>query len=96
MRPPGHLVSVERLPELPADFAAQPPQTDARFVFFAGAQNRCFLPESQQRTYRAASTSSGPATTRSMCCPSYSHLDVFMGKNAARDVFPLMLDELEL
>ena len=27
--------------------------------------------------------------------PGYSHLDVFMGKNAARDVFPLMLEELE-
>jgi len=26
--------------------------------------------------------------------PGYSHLDVFMGKNAARDVFPLMLKEL--
>ena len=27
--------------------------------------------------------------------PGYSHLDVFMGKNAARDVFPLMLAELD-
>jgi hypothetical protein len=25
----------------------------------------------------------------------YSHLDVFMGRHAARDVFPLMLGELE-
>jgi hypothetical protein len=26
---------------------------------------------------------------------SYGHLDVFMGKNAHRDVFPLILNELE-
>jgi hypothetical protein len=26
--------------------------------------------------------------------PGYSHLDVFMGKNAARDVFPQMIKEL--
>jgi len=25
----------------------------------------------------------------------YGHLDVFMGKNAHRDVFPLILSELE-
>jgi hypothetical protein len=53
----GHLLSVEGKKELPADFTAQPPQTDARFAFFAG--------------------------------------DVFMGSNAAHDVFPLMLAELD-
>jgi hypothetical protein len=27
--------------------------------------------------------------------PGYGHLDVFIGKDAARDVFPLMLEELD-
>jgi hypothetical protein len=27
--------------------------------------------------------------------PDYAHLDVFIGKDAGRDVFPRMLDELE-
>jgi hypothetical protein len=27
--------------------------------------------------------------------PKYGHQDVFMGKNAHRDVFPLILNELE-
>ena len=27
--------------------------------------------------------------------PTYGHLDVFMGKDAAREVFPTMLEELD-
>lgn len=26
--------------------------------------------------------------------PGYGHLDIFLGKNAAKDVFPIMLGEL--
>jgi hypothetical protein len=28
--------------------------------------------------------------------PGYSHLDVFFGQHASRDVFPLILEELEV
>jgi pimeloyl-ACP methyl ester carboxylesterase len=90
----GRLVSVERHEELPRDFAAQPPRTDARFVFFTGLENRCFLPESQVRTFQwFESHQPGRHTLHEL--PGYSHLDVFMGKDADRDVFPLMLAELE-
>lgn len=89
----GSLVSVDGHAELPRDFTAQPPQTQARFSFFAGLENRCFLPESQVRTFRwFDSAAPGRHTLHEL--PSYSHLDVFMGKNAAHDVFPLMLAEL--
>jgi hypothetical protein len=27
--------------------------------------------------------------------PRYGHLDVFMGKDAARDIFPTIIDELQ-
>ena len=90
----GNLVSVEGHDELPRDFAAQPPQTDARFVFFAGARNRCFLPVSQQRTFRFFEEHA-PGKHALHVLPDYAHLDVFIGKDASRDVFPLMLDELE-
>ena len=90
----GNLVSVEGHDELPRDFAAQPPQTDARFVFFAGARNRCFLPVSQQRTFRFFEEHA-PGKHALHVLPDYAHLDVFIGKNASRDVFPQMLDELE-
>jgi pimeloyl-ACP methyl ester carboxylesterase len=90
----GRLVSVDRHDELPHDFTAQPPRTDARFVFFTGLENRCFLPESQVRTFKWFE-SHEPGRHALHELPGYSHLDVFMGKNAERDVFPLMLAELE-
>jgi pimeloyl-ACP methyl ester carboxylesterase len=89
----GHLVSVDARPELPENFVAQPPQTDARFAFFAGDRNRCFLHDSQERTF-AFFDSWRPNYHTLRVLPNYGHLDVFMGQNAARDVFPLIRDEL--
>ena len=89
----GRLVSVDGLSELPEDFTAQPPQTDARFAFFAGKKNRCFSHESQVRTFEYFDSYRHGYHSLHVL-PSYSHLDVFMGKNADREVFPLMLDAL--
>lgn len=89
----GNLVSVEDLPELPKDFAAGEPQTDARFVFFAGNKNLCFLPESQRRSYEFFNKHRKNYHTLHEL-DDYSHLDIFMGKRAAQDVFPRMVEEL--
>jgi hypothetical protein len=90
----GHLVAVDGIRELPADFVAQPPQTDARFALLAGAMNRCFLPESQVRTHAFLDRARAGYHTLHVL-PNYGHLDVFMGKNAVRDTFPLIAAELE-
>lgn len=90
----GNLISVEGKRELPADFAAQEPQTDARFAFFAGARNLCFLPESQERTFEFFDSRRKNYHTLHIF-PEYGHLDVFMGARAAHDTFPLLLAELE-
>jgi hypothetical protein len=90
----GHLVSLEELPGLPRDYIAQEPQTDARFVFVAGERNQCFLAESQIRTHRYMSRFA-PGRHALHVLPGYSHLDVFMGRNAARDVFPMIVKELD-
>ena len=90
----GRLLAVEYHDELPRDFTAQPPRTNARFVFFAGTENRCFLPQSQVETYRWFDNHQ-PGRHALHELDRYSHLDVFMGKDAAKDVFPLMIDELE-
>ncbi|MEA2273069.1 MAG: hypothetical protein QOI98_1777 [Solirubrobacteraceae bacterium] len=89
----GHLVAVDDRPELPADFTAQAPATDARFAFLAGELNTCFLPASQQRTFEFFERHA-PGRHAVHVLPGYSHLDVFMGRDAARDVFPVILDEL--
>ncbi|MFZ0745560.1 MAG: hypothetical protein WAM85_14205 [Terracidiphilus sp.] len=90
----GHLVSVDGRPELPADFVAHEPSTTARFAFFAGLNNHCFLAESQRRTFDFFNSWRKSYHTLTML-PNYGHLDVFFGKSAAQDVFPLMSRELE-
>lgn len=90
----GHLVSVEGRRELPEDFVAQPPETDARFSFFAGDLNQCFLPESQVRTFKYFDSLRKNYHSLHLL-PGYSHLDVFMGTEASQDVFPMMLAELD-
>jgi hypothetical protein len=89
----GHLVAVDGHPELPAEFGTRPPKTTARVALFAGEENRCFLPESQLRTFRYFDAHR-PGYHSVHVLPRYAHLDVFMGKNASNDVFPLMLEEL--
>ena len=90
----GHLVSVSGHRALPADFVAQPPQTDARFAFFAGEKNLCFLPASQERTFDYFDQHHRDYHSLHVL-PGYGHLDVFMGQRAAADVFPLILSELD-
>jgi pimeloyl-ACP methyl ester carboxylesterase len=89
----GHLVSTGKYPELPASFVGQPPKTDARFVFLGGEFNHCFLPESQQRTFDFFDRHA-PGRHTFYELAGYGHLDVFIGKNTARDNFPLIIDEL--
>lgn len=67
--------------------------TEARVVLFAGAKNLCFLDESQKNTYQYLERIA-PGKHRLYVLDRYSHLDVFLGKDAHKDVFPLMLDEL--
>ncbi|MCE9686112.1 alpha/beta hydrolase [Shewanella sp. AS16] len=89
----GHLVSVQGFDELPEDYTLAPPKTAARFAFFAGEKNLCFLPESQINTYNYFAALR-PDYHSLHLLPDYGHLDVFMGKNAAQDAFPLILSEL--
>ncbi len=89
----GHLVSVERRPELPASFVAQAPQTDARFSFITGGANHCFAPESQRRTFRWFDDRE-PGRHSLHIVPGYGHLDVFIGEHAGRDWHPIILGEL--
>jgi hypothetical protein len=89
----GHLVAFDHPSELPDDFVADAPLTDARFALFAGEVNRCFTPESQLRTHRwLEGFRRGYHTVHVV--PGYGHLDIFMGKDAGRDVLPLMIAEL--
>jgi len=90
----GRLQSVDGFPELAEDLVSSPPKTKARFAFFAGQKNVCFLPQSQTRTFNYFNALR-PNFHSLYTIENYGHLCMFIGKNAVRDVFPLMLQELE-
>jgi hypothetical protein len=89
----GHLVPAQPLEGLPSSYVDQAPKTDARFVFLAGEDNRCFAPESQQRSFEFFSRHR-PDRDALHRLPGYGHLDVFLGRKAATDTYPLILEEL--
>ncbi len=75
-------------------YADKPPKTDARIVFFAGKLNKCFSYESQISSYKFFKKLH-PGKHGFYLLANYSHLDVFFGKNAHIDIFPIMLKELQ-
>lgn len=70
------------------------PKTDARFVLIAGEINECFDASSQRSTYQWLEQHS-PGRHALHVLPGYGHLDVFIGKNAHRDTYPVMSQALE-
>ena len=90
----GRIVAVEGFEALPVDVLAEPPRTDARFVFVAGQDNRCFLAESQVRSFEYVDRLR-PDYHSLLLLPGYGHLDVFLGQHAWRDVFPRLIAALD-
>jgi pimeloyl-ACP methyl ester carboxylesterase len=90
----GHLVAAESLLGLPHDFTAVPPRTNARIALIAGELNDCFNWKSQQTTFNWLQ-SFRPDYHSLRIFKDYGHLDVFIGKNAVNDTFPVILEELD-
>ena len=63
--------------------------------FLTGEHNRMFVPEGLQRTYDTLRRGNGPERYRHTVVRDYAHLDLWLGTNAERDVFPTALAELE-
>ncbi len=64
-------------------------------TFLSGATNQIFYPESGQRTRVWLSEHNGNSLYRQRIIPDYGHMDLFIGRNAHRDVTPWILEELE-
>jgi hypothetical protein len=88
----GHLVPAGTAAGIVPDLTA-PPRTDARVVLIAGEDNRCFLPESQQRTFDHLDRLQ-PGRHAIHRIRGYGHLDVILGAQAWRDTYPIIVDEL--
>lgn len=87
----GHIVAADGseayLPHL--DRLAVP------ITFIHGGSNACFLPESTQITYDTLCKANGSSLYSRHVVPNYGHIDCIYGKNAATDIYPLMLEHLE-
>jgi hypothetical protein len=89
----GHLVTVDGADALPEDAVAQPPANRPRWTLMAGSANRCFLPSSQRRTY-AWLDALEPGRHALVEVPGYTHLDLFFGRHADRDVYGHVVEAL--
>ena len=85
--------------------AEGPARLDLPITFLAGATNQFFYPESAQRTLHWLHAEARPCEMRSgkpgageyklLLIPVYGHMDLFIGRNAAREVSPRIVEELD-
>ncbi|KAI1438703.1 glucose-methanol-choline oxidoreductase [Xylaria sp. CBS 124048] len=73
---------------------------DIPFLLFVGGDNAVLSPESTERTYEvltdAFSTRDDDGIQyRRRVVPNYGHLDCWMGRNAWKDVYPFVLEEID-
>ena len=64
-------------------------------AFIHGENNRLFTPEGSELTYDALRDVNGPGYYVRHVIEDYAHMDCFIGKNAARDVYPIVTAELD-
>lgn len=70
------------------------------FLLFVGGDNAVLSPESTERTYEVltdtfTSHHDGGIQYRRRVVPDYGHLDCWMGRNAWKDVYPFVLEEVD-
>ncbi|EMF99233.1 alpha/beta hydrolase family protein [Leptospira borgpetersenii str. 200701203] len=65
-------------------------------TFIHGAENRCYLPESTELTYKKLIDRFDPNQYKRHVIPDYGHIDCIFGKGAHKDVYPLILQSLNL
>jgi choline dehydrogenase-like flavoprotein len=63
-------------------------------TFLSGATNQIFYPESGQRTRVWLSQHNGKDLYSQRIVPDYGHMDLFIGRNASKEVTPTLLEEL--
>jgi len=64
-------------------------------LFLAGDHNRIFLPATSARTLQWLRDANGPELYERVVLRDYGHLDGFIGRDAVRDVYPVILRHLD-
>ncbi len=87
----GHAVSADGQ----ESYLSQVDRIKIPIAFLHGANNRLFLPEGSEATFKLLSERNGPDLYVRHVVPGYAHMDCFLGKNAGRDVYPVVCAELD-
>lgn len=90
----GRLVPVRGYPRIPPGVALHEPDTDAKFLFMCGTDNRTFHPTGMRATFEHFAKRK-VGVQQHWEVHSYGHLDTFLGKHSATDVFPRIIAWLE-
>lgn len=90
----GRLVPVRGYPDIQPGVAIHEPMTDANFLFMCGSDNKTFHPSGMRKTFEHFTTRTR-GTQEHWEITGYGHLDPFLGKYAAEDVFPRVIAFLE-
>jgi cholesterol oxidase len=77
------------------DYVPHPERMAIPIAFIHGELNRCYLPESTLETLEYLRTNNPSVTYRRHVIPKYGHIDCIFGKNAFRDVYPLVTAHLD-
>lgn len=70
-------------------------QLNLPITFIAGSENQLFFPETSALTRAWLSEANGPQNYSRHLIQGYAHMDLFIGRDAARDVFPLIISTLD-
>lgn len=76
-------------------YMSHPERLRMPISFLVGVRNRIFLPAGTDATLSWLSAANGPEWYERVVLTDYAHLDGFIGKDAARDVYPRILRSLE-
>lgn len=64
-------------------------------MLFSGSDNQVLTPESTDKTYEALRTTFGTKNYERNVVQGYGHLDCWMGREAYKDVFPMVRDHVD-
>jgi cholesterol oxidase len=64
-------------------------------TFLQAKENHLFLPDGTERSFELLTSKNGAEGYLRIEVPNYHHMDCFVGKNAAQDIYPLVLGQLD-
>jgi cholesterol oxidase len=64
-------------------------------TFLHAAENNLFLPEGSLKTLQTLAAANDATLYQRIVFPDYAHMDCYMGRDAARDIFPTIVAELD-